>query len=60
MVSKRKCEICGSDNKSSEIFTFDELLRDLEIGGRYAHPVCVMDAQAARRALIKRQGTPRG
>lgn len=53
---KRVCAICETGNQPGEIFAFDELLRDLEIKGRYAHPACVMDEQRKQRSYIKKHG----
>lgn len=54
--TKRICVICRTDKQSGEIYAFDELLRDLGRQGRYAHPVCVMEAQRALRGAISRRG----
>lgn len=56
MVSKRKCVICNESKNSGEIYVFEELLRDLEIEGRLAHPVCVMEEQAERKRKIRKCG----
>lgn len=53
---KRKCVICDSGDDAAHIYAFDELLRDLEIGGRYAHPTCLMEKQQLRKRQILKRG----
>lgn len=43
-------------HNSGEIYAFDELLRELEFAGKLAHPMCVLDAQAARKRLTIKRG----
>ncbi len=53
---KRVCAVCQTKDNPSEIFEFEQLLRELEIGGRHAHAYCVMHEQQKLRDYIRKHG----
>lgn len=54
--SNKYCVICGLNNNHADIYGFGEVLRDMQIEGVNAHPICVLEEQARRRKQTRKCG----